>query len=352
MNETGMDSKRVPSLFAILGVTLATLAILDLFNGSVSIPFGDAIRALFGLDGANPSHVKILQLFRLPKIASATLAGAALASSGFVLQTVFRNPLAGPDVLGIGSGASIGVAAVVLWSGDKVGAALVSGLGMFGWGGLAVAAALGAAMVLAIISLLARKFDNAVTLLILGLLVGYLTGALVSTMIWFAAPQKIHAYLNWTYGSFGSVTLDQLPAFAAAVAAGFLLLPLSYKPLDSFAMGERYAASVGIDVRAARALAIAAASILTGATTAFCGPIGFLGIAAPQAAKRIFRTQASAIALPASALMGSIFALLADIVTQLPGRGAQLPLNPVLALVGGPIIIAIVVRHARERKDS
>lgn len=322
----------------LLAALVLALFALDLFSGSVGIPAREVLSALLGR-AAGPASAIVL-LFRLPKALVALGAGTALAASGLLLQTVFRNPLAGPDVLGINSGASIGVAAAVLLAGQTSASSLLGGLGSGGYALISLAASLGAAAVLLLILALARKFEDAVSLLILGMLVGYVAGSAVSLLIYFASPQKVQVYLAWTYGSFAGVTLSRLPVFAAFLAAGFLLLGRSAKPLDALLLGERYAASVGVDVKRERARAIASSALLTGVSTAFCGPIAFVGIAAPIAAKRLFRSSDHAFLIPTSSLLGSAFCLSADIVSQLPRNGAVLPVNPLLALVGAPIIVS------------
>jgi len=332
----------------LLAALVLALFALDIFSGSVGIPLREVLSALLGR-AAGPASVIVL-LFRLPKALVALGAGAALAASGLLLQTVFRNPLAGPDVLGINSGASIGVAAAVLLAGETSASSLLGGLDLGGYALISLAASLGAAAVLLLILALARRFEDAVSLLILGMLVGYVAGSVVSLLIYFASPQKVQVYLSWTYGSFSAVTLAKLPVFAAFLAAGFLLLLRSAKPLDALLLGERYAASVGVDVKRERARAIAASALLTGVSTAFCGPIAFVGIAAPIAAKRLFRSSDHAFLLPASALLGSAFCLCADLVSQLPRNGAVLPVNPLLALVGAPIIVSAFLSGRGEER--
>ncbi|HOX18529.1 MAG TPA: iron ABC transporter permease [Spirochaetales bacterium] len=337
--------------FVLLGVAGALLFGADLAFGSVGIPFAEAVKALFGA-ASDPAWNDIVRIFRLPKALTAASAGAALALAGLILQTIFRNPLAGPDSLGIGAGASVGVGVVVLLAGGSSGATLLTGLGLAGWAGLAAAAAVGSLAVLLLILAAARRVENGVTLLIVGLLVGYLAGALVSLMVWFGSPQKTQVFLGWTYGSFSGVTLERLPVLLGAVGLGAALTGRSAKPLDALLLGERYAESVGIRVRPARARVLVAASILAGAVTAFCGPIAFLGIAAPQAARRIFRSSAHRVLMPASALLGAVFALTADVVAQTPGGGSVLPVNPILALIGAPIVLSVFLRGARGKDPA
>lgn len=349
-----MSSERRPQegrgktpVFLALAATILVLFSADLAFGSVRIPFAGVIDVLLGRS-SEAAWTSIVTVFRLPKALTALAAGAALSVSGLILQTVFRNPLAGPDSLGIGAGASAGVAIVVLAAGAQSGSALLAGLGLAGSAALAAAASAGAFLVLALILLVARRVENGVTLLIVGILVGYLAGSMVSLLVYFGSPQRVQAYLGWTYGSFATVPVRQLPVLYVAVFAGFALTARSSKSLNALLLGERFAEGLGIRVKSARARALVAASILAGAATAFCGPIAFLGIAAPQAARRLFRSSDHAVLLPGAALLGAAFALAADIASQAPGSGAVLPINPLLALIGAPIILGLVARGSRD----
>lgn len=334
-------------LFPLLGGAILILVLADLAFGSVRIPFGGVIRALAG-KASEESWNAIVGVFRIPKTITAVLAGSALAASGLILQSVFRNPLAGPDSLGIGAGASIGVAILMLATGPAA-SSLFGSLAAAGYAALALAASLGAAAVLAVILFLSRKFEKGVTLLIVGLLIGYLTGSMVSLLVYFGSPQKVQLFLGWTYGSFSGVRMNELPVFAISVAAGLLLTLRSSKALNAFIIGEGFAGTLGIQVRRERTRLLAAAAILAGSVTAFCGPIAFLGIAAPQAARRLFRSSDHHILLPGTMLVGIVISLLADIVSQSPGGGSVLPINPLLALIGAPIILAMFMRGGREQ---
>jgi len=284
---------------------------------------------------------------------TAAMAGAGLSVAGLILQSIFRNPLAAPDSLGIGAGASIGVA-VLMFAGGSLGAlgAGVKGIGIqgsallgnllpLGYTLLVIAASAGAAAVLIIILLISRRFEQAVTVLIMGLLVGYLTSSLVSLLVYFGSPQKVQLYLSWTYGSFGGVRTNELPYLAIAIGIGFIIALRELKALNAFLVSERFASTIGIRIRASRTRLLVAASILAGSITAFCGPIAFLGIAAPHAARLLSRKADHRILLPISALAGACFALLADIISSLPAYGSLLPINPILALIGSPIIISM-----------
>lgn len=336
-------SGRAVWALATLSAAVVILFAADLALGSVPIPFGAVLDALLGRD-TEASWASIIRVFRLPKALTALSGGAALAVSGLILQTVFRNPLAGPDSLGIGAGASAGVALVVLAAGSAGSSALFEGIGTIGYAAVALSAGLGAFSVLLIILALSRRIENIITVLIVGLLVGYLAGSIVSILVFFGSPQKAKLYLGWTYGSFSSVTASQLPIMLAVIAIGLALTLRSSKSLNALLLGERFAEGLGIRVRSARTRVLVASAVLAGAVTAFCGPIAFLGIAAPQAARRLFRSSDHALLIPGSALVGALFALAADIVSQAPGGGAVLPVNPLLALIGAPIVLSLFLR--------
>jgi iron complex transport system permease protein len=345
-------ASRVAWALGALALIVAALFAADLALGSVRIPASGVLDALLGRS-ADPAWTSIVRVFRLPKAITALAAGAALAVSGLILQTVFRNPLAGPDSLGIGAGASAGVAFVVLAMGSAGGSAFFEGIGVAGYAAIAAAAGAGALLVLLLILALSRRIESAVTVLIVGLLIGYLAGSLVSVLVYFGSPQKAKVYLGWTYGSFSSVTASQLPVLLGAVAAGIGLTARSSKPLNALLMGERFAEGLGVRVRSARARVLVAAAILAGAVTAFCGPIAFLGIAAPQAARRAFRSSDHAALIPGSALVGAAFALAADIASQAPGGGSVLPINPLLSIIGAPIVLSLFLRGGRgPRRDE
>lgn len=339
--------RRKVALFVLLSGTIVLLVIADLSFGSVRIPFGEVMKALAGKASTESWNV-IVGIFRIPKTITAVLAGSALAASGLILQSIFRNPLAGPDSLGIGSGASIGVAILMLATGSS-GSSLFGSLGLAGYATLAAAASIGSGVVLAFILFLSRKFERGVTLLIIGLLVGYLAGSFVSLLVYFGSPQKVQLYLGWTYGSFSGVRLNELPVFALSVATGLLLTLRSSKALNAFIISESFASTLGIRVKRERTRLLAAAAILAGSVTAFCGPIAFLGIAAPQAARRLFKSSDHRVLLPGTMLVGTTISLLADIASQAPGGGSVLPINPLLALIGAPIVLAMFVRGGREK---
>lgn len=327
----------------LLAAVLVVCFGLDLAAGSASIPLGDVLTVLTGGDADRPAWTQIVLQFRLPKALTAVLAGAALAVSGLLMQTLFRNPLAGPYVLGISAGASLGVALVVL----SVGAGttqLLAGFGLLGDFGLIVAASAGAAAALTLVLIAARRVST-LTLLILGVLFGYATSSLVTILIHFSVAERVRAYVAWTFGSFGGVTWNQLRVLAPALAAGVLLAFLISKPLNALLLGERYARSMGLSVNRVRFAVLIATALLAGGTTAFCGPIGFLGVAVPHLARGLFHSADHRILVPGAALAGGAIALLSDLVAQLPGSQAVLPLNAVTALLGAPIIAVIILRR-------
>ncbi|GIV85158.1 MAG: iron ABC transporter [Candidatus Roseilinea sp.] len=332
------------SVLALLVAFAALAFLLSLAVGSVQIPLAEVVRVLMGGQASKDTWQTIVLVFRLPKALTALLAGAALAVAGLQMQTLFRNPLADPFVLGISSGAGLGVALVVLGGAS----ASVSVFGRTAWlgdFGLVTAASLGAAAVLLLVMAMARRVQSVITLLVLGLMIGYLAGAVVSVLIYFSIPEQVSAYLNWTFGSFGGVTWQQMRAFAPTLLLGLGAALLTAKPLNALLLGENYAASMGVNVRAARWWVTASASLLTGAVTAFCGPIGFIGVAVPHLCRALFGTSDHRVLLPASALLGGGLALIFDLIAQMPGMRVALPINVVTAAVGAPVVLWIVLRR-------
>ena len=330
----------VPGLFLLLLVAFG----LSLSLGSVRIPLAGLFDIFTGGEPASQAWSIIIHTIRLPKAITGVLAGAALAVSGLQMQTLFRNPLADPFVLGISAGASLGVAIVVLTAG-AVGSALIAGLGFLGDLGLAVAAILGAAAVLGGVLLVSRSVSSVMTLLILGLMFGYATAAFVSILIYFSVPEQIQSYILWTFGSFGSVTWRQVPVLAGAILLGLLLALLCIKPLNALLLGENYARSMGLNVKRARLWILVSASVLAGATTAFCGPIAFLGLAVPHLCRSLLHTSDHRVLMPAVICLGATLALLSDLFAHLPGSQYVLPLNAVTSLIGAPVVIWFILHR-------
>lgn len=337
---------------ALVGLlaALSMAFLLALALGSVGIPLDNVLRILFGGEPDRATWTDIVWKFRVPKALTAALAGAALAVSGLQMQTLFRNPLADPFVLGVSSGASLGVALVVLTIGST-GTLLVASLGFFGELSLAVAAAAGAGLVLGAVLLVARRIQNTLSLLILGLMFGYLASALVSLLIYFSAPERVQAFNLWSSGNFGGVTWSQMQVYAPVVLFGLGLALLLPKPLNAFLLGEAYARSLGVNVPHARRLIILSSALLAGVVTAFCGPVGFIGVAVPHLCRSLFNTGDHRILVPTSMLLGATVALLADVIAQLPGGQHVLPVNVITSLFGVPVIVWVLLRQRQLRQS-
>lgn len=343
------DSHREHIVLASLLALLVVAFLLSIILGSVSIPLRDVIGALTGRQVSRESWRVIIVSFRLPKALTAVLAGSALSVSGVQMQTLFRNPLADPFVLGVSSGASLGVALAVL-TGGMVGTSLLIGsVSPFRALGVIGAASIGAALVFGLVLVISRRVQHLVTLLVLGIMIGYLTSAVVSILIYFSIPEQIQSYLNWTFGSFGGVTWDQMRILGPVVIIGLLIAQLSAKPLNALILGESYARSMGLNVARARYWIIASTSLLAGSITAFCGPIAFLGLAVPHLARNLLNTSDHHRLLPAVTLLGAALALAFDLIAQMPGSSFALPLNAVTALVGAPTVIWVILNRQRGR---
>ena len=330
--------------FAVL--LLAAFA-LSLILGSVNIPPGDVLTVLLGGTPGRSTWTDIVLKFRLPKALTAMLAGAGLSVSGLQMQTLFSNPLADPFVLGISSGASLGVALVVLSAG-AVGLSSLSflaGLSLLGNIGIVAASSLGSALTLVLVLFVSQRVQSAVTLLILGIMFGYVTGAIVSILLYFSLADRIQAYVAWGFGSFGGVTWSQLQIFAPVIISGLVISYLLIKWLNVLLLGDNYARSLGLELKQARFWIVLSTALLAGSVTAFCGPIGFLGIAVPHLCRALLRSSDHRILMPGVILVGAIVALLADIVAQLPGSGVILPINAVMALLGAPIVSWVILRQ-------
>ena len=344
-NQVGLPARRTAApILIVLSVTLPAVFLASLAAGSVSIPFGEIASILYGSPSANAAWDQIVLNLRVPRALTAMLAGAALSLSGLQMQTLFRNPLAGPFVLGISSGASLGVALIVLAAGAGA-STLIAGLDTFGNFSLAVAASAGAGGVLGLVLAVSRRVENNMTLLILGLMFGYVSGAMVSVLIYFSASNAVQAYLIWTFGSFAGVTWTQLNVYAPLTLIGLAVGALSTKALNALLLGEAYASSLGLTVSRARFWILSSASLLAGVTTAFCGPIAFLGIAVPHLARSVMNTSDHRTLIPAVCLAGSIIALISDLIARVPGSTVTLPLNAVTAIIGAPVVVWIVLRR-------
>ena len=313
----------------ILVVLILILLILNLLLGSVKIPVSDTLRILFG-DNSNEIFSNIILKSRLPQALVAIVAGAGLAVSGLQMQTIFRNPLAGPSVLGISSGASLGVAMVVLVSSSVAGVSL-SRIGYAGDAAISVAAIIGSLAVMALIVYVARKVKGNVTLLIIGVMIGYLVTAIVGVLKFFSSEEDVKAYVVWGLGSFARVSGDQMLLFVTMM---ILLLPFSFlliKSLNLMLLGDDYAKNLGLNVSKSRTLVILNSGVLVAIVTAYCGPIMFIGLAVPHLCRAIFRTSDHKILVPGTMLTGAALALICSLVARMPGFEGALPVNSVTA---------------------
>lgn len=342
---------RVPLAFAALGLLLLALVGTALSLGSAPIPLADAFASLLGQSLADPVWEGILWQIRLPRCLAALLGGTALALSGLLMQTLFRNPLAGPYSLGISSGAALGAALVILatasipgWSAGTAAQGPLADLVDLGVAGASMA---GAALVMALVLAVSRRIRDNATLLILGLMFGQMAGGLVSLLQAFAPAEQIRAFTFWSFGSFAGVTWAQMPILAGATLAGLLAAGFCVKPLNALLLGDTYARSLGVSLQSTRLLLLAGASVLAGAVTAFCGPVAFLGLAVPHLARGLFRTADHRVLVPACVLLGAAMALASDIAAGLPGSDRALPLNAVTALVGAPVVIRVLLSGRR-----
>lgn len=335
---------RTGLLFILLALLLLVLTIADLMTGAVKIPAFNVIGILSGTAYHQPVWETILFDFRVPKMLTAILAGSALSVSGLQMQTIFRNPLAGPDVLGVSAGASLGVALVLLGLGDFF---ILHNLSYLGNWTQIISAWIGAGLVLLLIMFVSIRVRDIMTILILGILFGSAASAFVSILQYFSNQSVLKAFVIWSMGSLGNLTRIQLQVLAISLAIGFLLTLITLKVLNSFLLGETYSRSMGVNIRRTRLLVFISTSILSGSITAFCGPVAFIGIAVPHLARLLFGTANHHILVPASLLLGSELMLLADIVSQIPGSGILLPINSVTALIGIPVVIWVIVYNRR-----
>lgn len=339
--------KSVTLYILLLALSIGVLFLLNLFLGSVDIPFRSIWNILWGMDeGESVIWQNIIWKSRVPQALTAMVAGAGLAVSGLQMQTVFRNPLAGPSVLGISSGASLGVAFVVLLSGSIGGIAL-SRLGFMGEIALTIAAIIGALSIMALIVYVSQKVHGNVTLLIIGVMIGYVANAVIGVLKFFSVEEDIRAYVIWGLGSFARVSGNQMMVFVCIMA---VLLPLSFlliKTLNLLLLGDAYARNLGLNIKRARLQVIACSGVLVAIVTAYCGPITFLGLAVPHLCRGIFRSSDHRILMPASLLAGAALALLCNLIARMPGFEGALPVNSVTALVGAPVVVSVLFKKRR-----
>ena len=330
------------------GLLLMALFLVSLIVGAVDIPVGDVFSILgsaVGLtsidDGQGVGSYIVLNS-RLPQAVTAMFCGASLAVSGLMLQTAFRNPLAGPSIFGINSGASLGVALVMLLLGGSITAGSFS---LSGFAAILFAAFIGAMVVMALILFFSTLVKNNVMLLIIGIMIGYLATSAISLLNFFATDAGVQSYMVWGLGNFGGVTINQLPVFVIVSILGLLASVALIKPLNALLLGEQYAENLGINTRRVRFYLLLVTGILTAITTAFCGPVAFIGLAVPHIARMVIGTENHRQLLPSTILMGGIVALVCNIISVLPGDAGIIPLNAVTPLIGAPVIIYVIMRR-------
>lgn len=324
---------------------------LNLVLGSVSIPLRAVWNILWGTGNESVIWQNIIWKSRVPQALTALVAGAGLSVSGLQMQTVFRNPLAGPSVLGISSGASMGVAFVVLLSGSLGGVAL-SKLGFMGEIALTIAAIAGSLSIMALIVFVSQKVRGNVTLLIIGVMIGYIANAVIGVLKFFSVEEDIRAYVIWGLGSFARVSGDQMTLFICIMV---VLLPLSFllvKTLNLLLLGDAYARNLGLNIKRARMLVITCSGVLVAIVTAYCGPIIFLGLAVPHLCRGMFRTSDHRILMPASLLAGASLALVCNLIARMPGFEGALPVNSVTALVGAPVVMSVLFNRRRNEMNE
>ena len=331
------------SLLILLALLIAVLFCCSLLVGSIHIPATDVLNiVLQRTDGIKPSWLYIVMESRLPQALTAILCGAALAVSGLMLQTAFRNPLADPGIFGISSGASVGVALVMLLLGGSFSAGSVS---VSGFVAVVLAAFVGAMAVTAVIFFFSTMVRQNVMLLIIGIMIGYLSSSAIALLNFFATDEGVKSYMVWGMGSFGGVTMRLMPAFASVTIVALLASLMLIKPLNALLLGDNYAANLGVSIRRTRNLLLVVTGLLTAITTAFCGPVSFIGLAVPHIARMVFRTDNHQILLPATLLMGALVALVCNMVCFLPGEHGVIPLGAITPLMGAPVIIYVIMKR-------
>ena len=325
-----------------LALLIAVLFALNLLVGSVNIPAGDVVSILMGDTTQKASWQYIVLQSRLPQAITAMLAGGALAVSGLMLQTAFRNPLADPGIFGINSGAGLGVALVMLLLGGSFSAGSVS---ISGFVAILSAAFVGAMAVMAVIFFFSHLVRSSVMLLIIGIMIGYISSSAISLLNFFATDEGVKSYMVWGMGSFGGVSMKQMPVFAAVSVLCLMVTLTLIKPLNALLLGEQYAENLGINTRRVRHTLLIVTGLLTAVTTAFCGPVAFIGLAVPHMARLLLTTENHRSLLPATILCGAVVALICNMACFLPGERGMIPLNAITPIIGAPVIIYVIVKQ-------
>ncbi|TYP71703.1 FecCD family ABC transporter permease [Aquimarina intermedia] len=332
------------NVFIGIGILLLICFIINISLGSVYIPWLDTLRSLIGATVDKESWRHIIIAYRLPKAITAILVGSGLGVSGLLMQTLFRNPLAGPFVLGISSGASLGVALLLL--GGSFAGSVLSVFLISKWS-LVIAASLGSILVLIAVMIVSVRIRDTMAILIIGLMFGSITTAIVSVLSYFAPAEQLQQFIFWGFGSLGNLTWNDLLILSSITLIGLLLAFAAIKPLNTLLLGENYAKSLGLSIKKSRILILIATSLLAGSITAFAGPIAFVGLAVPHLTRQLFHTSDHKILLPAVILFGSIIMLICDTIAQVPASDFTLPINAITSLIGAPVVIWLLVRKRK-----
>ena len=340
-----MRNKKIS--FGILGIIIVgiILFILNLFVGSVTVPLDEIFKVLLKENSDNTLNVIIFN-YRLPQALTALLAGAALAVAGLLMQTLFRNPLADPSMLGISSGASLGVGIVILLTGAISGTAVSS----FGWWstiGVSLAAFIGAVIVLFVMLAFSSRMKNMTTLIIIGLMIAYLAGSITDILKFFSLKEDIHAFVIWGMGSFSGVGTSKMPVFAISIIIGLIVTFFLSKNLNILLLGEMYAENLGLNIRKNSVIIILVSGYLTAIVTAYCGPIAFVGLAMPHIARYLFKSSDHRLLIPATMLIGMDMALVCNLIARMPGFDGNLPINAVTAFIGAPVVISVILKSRK-----
>lgn len=333
--------KKYCRFFVVITLAIIALFVINIIYGAVKIPINSIIDIFSGNDEVNENWKYIILQTRLPQALTAILCGGALAVSGLLLQTAFCNPLAGPSIFGINSGASLGVAFVMLLFGGSITAGAVSVTGFLA---VLIAAFVGAVAVMAVLLFFSNLVNNNVMLLITGIMIGYISSSAISLLNFFATEEGVHSYMIWGLGNFGGVSMAQMPLFAAVTIVGLICALLLIKPLNAVLLGEQYAENLGINTIKLRNCLLLVTGLLTAVTTAYCGPIAFIGLAVPHIARMLLKTDNHRYLIPGTILSGAAISLLCNIICVLPGDNGIIPLNAVTPIMGAPVIIYVIIK--------
>lgn len=335
-----MEQKEKKAVILTLSA-IVLLFMLNLFIGSVKIPFNQVLEILLHGESSKPSWTFIVLQSRLPQAITAMLCGASLAAAGLMLQTAFRNSLAGPDILGINGGAGLGVALVMLLFGGNISTGQITIVGSIS---IIIGAIAGAMLVMALILFLSNRLKSSVMLLIAGIMISYLTSSAITLLNFFSTAEGVHSYTMWGMGNFGGVTNSQLPFFSLSTLIGLTISLLMIKPLNALLLGEHYAQNLGINIMRTRTLLLISTGLLVATTTAFCGPVSFIGLAVPHLARLLLNSNNHKSLMPVTILTGIVIALLCNLISSLPGDKGLIPLNAITPFIGAPVILYVLLK--------